>query len=191
MTIPNNMQPKFFHVLDATVGTVTTAATAIVAWLLANTEVNSGGELSLLLVPLIGSLIASGGMIMLSPRPETRQIVIGRAMFALLFGSATPQLIALIHPAMKAMTNHPVLLLILGAFASMVFYAISKPFTAGLYAKSKDMADVALEAGELALRRKLRADVKSSLRETATEGKGEAKEVVKEAIEETIEEHKP
>jgi hypothetical protein len=142
---------------------VTTAATAIVAWLLSAAEINGRTELSLLLVPLLGSLIASGGMLMLSPQPETRKIVIGRAMFALLFGSATPQLIAMTHPAMYGLTNHPVLLLIGGALASMVFYAISKPFTAGLYARSKKIADSALDAGEAALREKIKESVKESV----------------------------
>jgi hypothetical protein len=41
----------------------------------------------------------------------------------------------------------------------MVFYAISKPFTAGLYARSKKIADSALDAGEAALREKIKESV--------------------------------
>lgn len=152
MIMTGPMPNRIFHTLDTCIAIITTTVTAISAWLLSAPATTGGvDELQLLLVPLIGSLIASGGMIMLNPCPETRKIVIGRAVFALLFGSATPHATALVFSWAEPMTSHPVLLLVAGAVSSMVFYAISKPFTAKLYARSETIANMA----ERKLERKL------------------------------------
>lgn len=130
--------------IDGVVTFMLAAVPAIAARLLLVTEPTADiEELKLLLVPLIGALISSGGMIMLNPSPETRRIVIGRAIFALLFGCATPQLLTLLHPAIAAFSRHPVVLLLGGGLAAMVFFAISKPFTNRLIIRSGAIADEA------------------------------------------------
>ena len=138
------MHYRFFHVLDACVGVVTTVVTALSVWALSLGDLDTGAdELRLLLVPLIGSLIASGGMIMLNPKPETRRIVIGRSVFALLGGAATPHAAAITMKWVEPMAHHPVLLLLAGAGCSIVFYAVSRPFTAKLDSRSADIAEAA------------------------------------------------
>lgn len=143
------MHNRFFHVLDACVGVITTVVAALSAWLLSIADIETGAdELRLLLVPLIGALIASGGMIMLNPQPETRRIVIGRSVFALLGGAASPHAAAITLKWVEPMAHHPVLLLLAGAGCSIIFYAVSRPFTAKLYSRSADIAEATLRETE-------------------------------------------
>ncbi|MES2571462.1 MAG: hypothetical protein V4710_15585 [Verrucomicrobiota bacterium] len=94
----------------------------------------------LLLLPLIGAMFMSGGMILLNPSPETRRIVIGRCFVALFFGVFTPQILGMIHPALSEMSLKPVVLILLGGVISSVAYVLSKPFTRELYERAEGVA---------------------------------------------------
>ena len=142
-----------YSALDSAVVGVVTSCTMLISWILAvSSPTGMQDELKQLLVPLIGAMITSGAMIMFNPKAEHRKIVIGRSMFALLFGCATPQISALVLDAMgllakfegfDKMLAHPVMLLIGGAIAAIGFYAVSYPFCRGLYKRSDDIADYA------------------------------------------------
>lgn len=97
-------------------------------------------ELQLFLLPFIGSLIISGGLIMLSPNPEERRVVIGRGIFALFFGVLVPQILGMFHPALAALSVKPVFLVLFGGLTAALAYVISKPFTRELYARSDGIA---------------------------------------------------
>ena len=97
-------------------------------------------ELRLLLIPLIGALIASGGFIMLNPNPETRRIVIGRAMFAVFSGVAAPQVLSAVHPSLAALSSKPMPLLMAGGIIAGITYVLSKPFATGFYNRSERIA---------------------------------------------------
>lgn len=147
------MPHRLYHVLDCVIMSIATIVTAAGSGLMlaelpspgsasaAASAVATATDLKLLLLPLIGSLIASGGMIMLNPAPETRRIVIGRACFALIFGATGPQIVALFHPSIAGIIQVPAVPLLLGLIISVVIYAVSKPFAQKLYRRSDRMAE--------------------------------------------------
>lgn len=131
------------HVLDACVILGTAAAAAVSSVVLADPAAQSPqqiAELQLFLLPFIGSLITSGGLIMLNPNPEERRIVIGRGIFALFFGVLVPQILGMFHPALAALSVKPVFLVLFGGLAAALAYVLSKPFTRELYARSDGLA---------------------------------------------------
>lgn len=157
-------------VLDTLVGGITVVTTAMATALLTITTAPvASEELQLLLLPLIGALIASGGMIMLNPTPETRRIVIGRAVFSLFLGTVSPQITALALPSWATFLSHPVVLLAAGGVLSMIFYALSRPFTERLYVRSKDIADAAVSRAENALVGTVRQNVREVMRDVVEE----------------------
>jgi hypothetical protein len=94
----------------------------------------------LLLLPLIGSMFASGAAILLNPEPETRRIVIGRSIIALVIGIAGPQLLGMAWDKFDATTIKPVILLLIGFVFAAVAYILSRPFFAQAYARSSATA---------------------------------------------------
>lgn len=136
------MPHRLYHVLDcvlALTSGLTAGASSLL--MLADAPPEAAADLQLLLLPLIGSMIASCGMIMLSPAPETRRIVIGRAAFALTFGATGPQIIALFHPAIANVVKVPAVPLLMGLMISMFVYAVSKPFAQKLSRRSENLAE--------------------------------------------------
>lgn len=116
--------------------TVVAAVTQIVLGTVSDPE----GELRLLLLPLLGAVLSSGGVIMLNPKPETRRIVIGRSIFALLAGVLAPQIVALVHPSLASVAVKPAVLVLLGALFAVLGYVLSKPFCKHLYARAEGIA---------------------------------------------------
>jgi Na+/phosphate symporter len=140
----STMAPQHIpHCVDVIVVGISALTTALSSALLAQARADSVAqsiELQLLLLPLIGSLIISGGMIMLNPNPETRRVTIGRAVFALFFGVLTPQVIGLFHPGLHAVTLKPAVLVLAGGCISGLVYVLSKPFTRELYERAEGHA---------------------------------------------------
>lgn len=136
------MNQHLTHVLDACVIGVTTLATLASSVVLneAPQDAASRIELQLLLLPLIGSLCVSGGLIMLNPNPETRKITIGRGIFALFFGVLGPQVLSMTHPTLAEMSVKPVFLLIVGGLTSGLVFVLSKPFTTEFYHRAGGIA---------------------------------------------------
>lgn len=128
------------HVLDSCVVAVTTLVTAASAVLLNDAPGPERLELQLLLLPFIGSLCVSGGMIMLNPNPETRRLVIGRGIIALFCGVIGPQLIGLIHPSLAAVGIKPIAALGAGGLIAGLSYVLSKPFFSQLYQRAEGIA---------------------------------------------------
>jgi hypothetical protein len=142
-----DMPHRIPHVLDSVMLAITTIVTAAGSQLLIAdaSTVAAGNELKLLLLPLIGALIMSGGCIMLNPSPEDRRKTIGRGIIALFFGAAGPQVIALTHPAFAVLTSHPVVLLVAGAVVSFICYVLSRPFVEGAFKRSNIISSAALD----------------------------------------------
>lgn len=128
------------HVLDAVVvGTVSVLAAATP--LLAVTgDAQADNEMRLLLLPLIGAVLASGGLIMLNPNPETRRITIGRSIFGLLVGVISPQIIGMLHPALADLALRPMVLVAAGAVFAALAFVLSRPFTSEFYARAEGIA---------------------------------------------------
>jgi len=136
------------HVLDSVIVGSTVLVSGISAVLLAQAPVSVAqdmAELRLLLLPLIGSLVVSGGFIMLNPNPETRRITIGRGIFALFFGVLMPQIIGEFHPALQTLALKPVVLVLTGGMIAGVAYVLSKPFTRGMYERADRVAKKELD----------------------------------------------
>jgi len=77
------MDHRLFTALDCVIGGVVLAVSAMGTYLcsVVPSDAPNAEELKLMMLPLIGALISSGGMIMLNPSVETRRITIGRAVF--------------------------------------------------------------------------------------------------------------
>lgn len=148
----NTMAPQHIpHCVDVIIVGVSTAATLLSSVVLAEAPAGAAAqsiELQLLLLPLLGSLIVSGGMIMLNPSPETRRVTIGRGMFALFFGVLVPQVIGLFHPSLHEVAVKPAVLVLAGGCISGLVYVLSKPFTRELYARAERHAKHTVDAIE-------------------------------------------
>lgn len=130
-----------YHVMD----TIITAGGALViaaANLLLATEsvTHEVSELRILLIPFMGAVVASGGAILLNPKVETRNIVIGRAMIALLVGSAGPAAIGAFFDSTNWLWKTPAILLLAGAAIAGIAYVLSRPFFNNLYSRSDAIA---------------------------------------------------
>lgn len=141
------MQPQNI-LLDCLVIAVTTICGLATNAILSDAAVTTTdlSELRLLLLPLMGALIVSGGMIMLNPEPETRRIVIGRAIFALFLGACAPSMAGMIHPVLEQLK--PVMMLATGGAVAGLVYVISRPFTRKLYERAERMAERQIDALE-------------------------------------------
>lgn len=129
------------HVLDTAVIVVCALATAGSTLIIGSAETTEQlAELRLLLLPFLGALVMSGGIIMLNPQPETRRIVIGRSIIALFCGVLGPQLIGLIHPSLAAVSVKPIVEIALGGIIAGLAYIISKPFFGELYKRADNIA---------------------------------------------------
>lgn len=128
-------------VLDSCVIAITTLATAASALILGSAEDAAQlAELKLLLLPFIGALVMSGGIIMLNPAAETRKITVGRGIIALFCGVLGPQLIGLIHPSLATLSVKPIAHIAAGGVIAGLAYILSKPFTAQLYKRADGIA---------------------------------------------------
>lgn len=127
------------QILDSCIVSITAVSTAA-AGLVLNESTQSAAinrvELQLLLLPLIGSMVVSGGMIMMNPTLEGRNITIGRGIFALFFGVLSPQLIGMLHPSLETLSVKPLVLVMTGGIIAGLVFVLSKPFTNELYKRA-------------------------------------------------------
>lgn len=143
------MPHKTLMYFDTIGAAVATLVTTMSSWLLILTaQPGDVEELKQLLLPLIGAMIVSIGMVMLNPVPEVRRIVVGRAVFALFLGTLTPQLISLWFTGLTPILSHAVPLLGAGGIAGAFFYVLSLPFCARLYSRSEAIAAAAVQKAE-------------------------------------------
>jgi hypothetical protein len=130
-----------YHVMDTI---ITVAATLIVAaanlLIATETVTQEVSELRILLIPFMGAIVASGGAILLNPKVETRNIVIGRAMIALLAGTAGPAALGVVFESTQWLWRSPAILLLAGAAISGLAYVLSRPFFSNLYNRSDAIA---------------------------------------------------
>lgn len=144
------MPHRLYHIFDTVLWSVTgisalASSTVLLAQASLQAEASKFDSLSLLLLPLIGALIMSGGMIMLNPEPEKREKTIGRGIISLFFGACLPSVIALIHPHLKIITEFPVLLLAVGGSIAALTYILSRPLVEKLYQRSAQISEEALD----------------------------------------------
>lgn len=129
------------HIPDILAVFATVITATVAPLIVADAEPNS--KLLLLLLPLLGSLIMTGAAILLNPEPETRRIVIGRSIIAVLFGVAAPQILAMFWGKFNPKVIEPVLLVIVGSIFAFVAYIGSRPFFNEAYKRSAMLARMA------------------------------------------------
>lgn len=115
----------------------TIIATAVAPLFLA---ASPNSDLLIFILPLLGALLMTGAAILLNPAPETRRIVIGRSIIAILFGVTTPQAIPLFYSKFDPLTTPPIILAFIGAISAFVPYMLSRPFFKQAYDKSAVVA---------------------------------------------------
>lgn len=135
------MPHRAYMALDSVIVTITSVTASVSGLLLGDlTPVTYREELVILLLPLVGAMIISGGMIVMNPAQETRKIVIGRSIFALFFGALGPTIVMLIYPPIASITVKPALLLFIGGIISGLVYVLSRPFARELYDRAERVA---------------------------------------------------
>jgi hypothetical protein len=99
----------------------------------------------LLLLPLIGAILVTGGAIMLNPTLETRKITMGRAFFGFLVGVPGPwALTSMVNywgmVEMEKFLKLPPILILTGSAICLGAFILSHPFCRRFYERSDEIA---------------------------------------------------
>lgn len=130
------------------IGIVTICASIAAKVLAVESATGQVDELRILMVPLVSSLISTGGLYLFNLGKEPRNIVMGRAVFALMFGASTLPVLSIFFPSWSPILERPVILLIGGGMASVLFYLLSYPITRALFNRSDGIAENLLDQAE-------------------------------------------
>lgn len=98
------------------------------------------------LLPLLGSMVASCGAILLNPNPEDKRVVVGRSIFSMAMGTAIPKVASLIiskdtWPWLAGVYVDPAVIFMMGFFIATAVYILSRPFVQKFYDKSDGISD--------------------------------------------------
>lgn len=138
----------FEHIDSVVIGLLTLVATISAQTVTSVEHTEELTELRILMVPLVSSLIATGGLYLFNIGREPRNVIMGRAVFALLFGSSFIPMLAIVFPAWEPILRRAIILLPGGATMSMVFFFLSYPFSRALNNRSRGLADNLLDEAE-------------------------------------------
>ena len=112
---------------------ILSASTAIIALavrlLLSSADTPQKGEMSWLLLPLIGSILASVGAFLFNPSLEDRKTVSGRMMVGVFIGTVAPNIIFYCSETIQKASVIPSVPLLLGFGICTLVYILSKPFS--------------------------------------------------------------
>jgi len=147
-----NMPHRFLPIIDTLMSTVMALIASSSTLILAQSAAVEGpskiDSIFLLLLPLIGALLVSIGVINLNPKQEEREKIIGRSTIAVFFSAVGPSSIALLHPSLKIITEFPVLLLLAGGLIFGLIYILSRPIVEKIYNRSSSIAENAINAAQ-------------------------------------------
>jgi hypothetical protein len=101
-----------------------------------------------LLLPLLGSLLASVAAMMFNPNPEARKTVLARCVFAVTFGTGVPKVLSMVHPAIREWSLDPVFTFLSGFVVATLVYVCARPLVEKLFARSGEYADHAIDIVE-------------------------------------------
>lgn len=143
------MPHRLLDFCDSIVLGVITLVSAIGAQVLVGTSPESEmAELRILLVPLISGLISTGGLYLFNIGKEPRNVVLGRAVFGLLFGACTIPVVSVIWPSLEPILRRPIILLPGGAILCVLYYYLSYPLARGVSSRSGGLAEGLLDEAE-------------------------------------------
>lgn len=146
---PSHMPHRLLDFCDSIIIGLIALVSAIGTQVLVGTSPESEmAELRILLVPLISGLIATGGLYLFNIGKEPRNLVLGRAVFGLLFGACTIPVVSVIWPSMEPVLRRPIILLPGGAILCVLYYYLSYPLARGVSSRSGGLADGLLDEAE-------------------------------------------
>lgn len=108
--------------------------------------VTQNTELTLLMVPLVGAVLMSGVAILQATAIEAKRVIIGRSIFAVVIGVASPQVLALMTDKFNPATVHPIVLLLIGGMPALFVYFVSRSLVRQIEARSDALARMAMDA---------------------------------------------
>lgn len=123
--------------------------------LLATAPTEEQYALQWLLLPMLGSLLASVCAMLLNPRAEVRKHVLARGIFGVVMGTACPKIVSMVHPALANIFGDPAFKCIFGFFVCLFFYVVAKPVVEKLYGRSDSMSEDLLNTVESQVKKKV------------------------------------
>jgi len=146
---PSHMPHRLLDFCDSLVLGLITLVSALGTQVLVGTSPESEmAELRILLVPLISGLISTGGLYLFNIGKEPRNVVLGRAVFGLLFGACTIPVVSVIWPSLEPVLRRPIILLPGGAILCVLYYYLSYPLARGVSNRSGGLAEGMLDEAE-------------------------------------------
>ena len=131
--------------LVAMLGAILTTSTASFALLAEAAPGTSTDELRMLLVPILGSIIASTGAFMLRPSNEAPRKTAGRAIYSVAIGSSGPVAFSFFSDYGKQVAEHPVSLFLAGMLVTTLVYILIKPIIDKLFSTADDMSGAVID----------------------------------------------
>lgn len=113
--------------------------------LLAVGDAPKAEQLSWLLLPLIGAVMASIGAFLFNPYPEDRREIGGRMIVGVFCGVCLPNIMFYCSDTLQKASAIPAVQLLLGFAICSFFYLVSKPLFRGAYKRSDDWANAGLD----------------------------------------------
>lgn len=142
--ILTSFDPHYLDNLVAMVGALLFSAFSTTLLLAESAPGAETNELRLLLLPLLGSLIASLGAYMLAPKEEPRKVV-GRCIYAVACGTTAPVIYGSTTASGALLLQHPVAMFLAGLLATTVFYIFLEPIIERMFTSAPQVADSAIE----------------------------------------------
>lgn len=142
--ILTSFDPHSFNNLVVIAGTLLASIFSTTLLLADSSPSAETNELRLLLLPLLGSLIASAGAYMLAPKEEIRKVA-GRCIYAVACGTTAPVIYGATTASGALLLQHPVAMFLAGLVATTVFYIFLKPIIERMFTSAPQVADSAIE----------------------------------------------
>lgn len=145
--IAKNLMEWHYRLMDTCVFLILASTAAATAGL---SSPEATVERIIFLMPLLGAIITAGSCFLLNPHRETRDIVAGRCLIALLVSGVGPSALAAFLSYkgwvdLATLTIHPAILTLSGAVFCFVVYILSRKFFAGAYARADRVSEKLLD----------------------------------------------
>lgn len=122
------MPHRLCYIAEVILSSGTAVIALAIRLLLSSVDTPQKGEMSWLLLPLIGSILASVGAFLFNPSMEDRKTVGGRMMVGVFIGTVAPNIIFYCSETIQKASVIPSVPLLLGFGICTLVYILSKPF---------------------------------------------------------------
>lgn len=107
------------------------------------------------IMPLVGAMLAAAAACLLNKRMESRKIIFGRVIFALMFGLGVPRVAGKLHPWVENISLDPYILAGFAFTSGMVGFIISVSLVERMYKVAPSVADDIVQEGADRIKRRL------------------------------------